>query len=128
MGHHRLNLNSTGGGMATSTLQNRRRSPRILLQIPVLLRGQTQEGEPIQGHALTLVVSGHGGLLETALKVSPDQKLDLVNQKSGETAACKVLRVEESYEAIYTVAFEFDHCNPQFWPVDLLRKHQEASE
>jgi hypothetical protein len=111
--------------MATSTFQNRRRSPRILLQIPVLLRGQMQEGETIQGHALTLVVSAHGGLLETALKVSPDQKLDLVNQKSGKTAACKVLRVEETFEANYTVAFEFDHANPQFWPVD---SHQDVSE
>lgn len=111
--------------MSTSTFQELRRSPRILLQIPVLLKAQMQEEAPVQGHALTLVVNAHGGLLETALKVRPDQKVDLVNPKSGKTATCKVLRVEETFEANYTVAFEFDYPNPQFWPVN---SHQNVSK
>jgi len=89
-----------------------------LLQVPILLKAYTQEGEISEGHALTLVVNDHGGLLETALKVNPNQKLDLVNPKSGRTASCRVLRVEETYEADYTVAFEFDYPDPQFWPLD----------
>jgi hypothetical protein len=71
----------------------------------------------MQAQALTLVVNAHGGLLETSLKLCPDQKLALASRESGKTAICRVLRVEEEYEGNYTVAFEFDHCNPQFWPV-----------
>ena len=114
--------------MGESSPQDRRRSPRILLQIPVLLTVQMQEGSPVQRHALTLVVNAHGGLLETSLKVRPDQKVELFNPRSGKTAACKVLRIEEAYEANYTVAFEFDQANPQFWPVNSLAEYQDVGE
>jgi hypothetical protein len=53
------------------------------------------------------------------LRLNLDQRLTLVNQESGKMVTCKALRVEEEYEANYTVAFEFDHCDLQFWPVDL---------
>jgi hypothetical protein len=114
--------------MSEPKTQERRRSPRVLLQVPLILSTDVEGGPQIQGQALTLVVNAYGGLLETSLNLRPDQRLTLVNQDSGKMVACKVLRVEEEYEANYTVAFEFDHCNPQFWPADHLKKHQEAGE
>ena len=114
--------------MSEPKTQERRRSPRVLLQVPLILSADVEGGQQLRGQALTLVVNAHGGLLETSLSLRPEQRLTLLNQESGKMVTCKVLRVEEEYEANYTVAFEFDHCNPQFWPVDLPAEHLEASE
>jgi len=114
--------------MSEPKTQEQRRSPRVLLQVPLILSADVEGGPQLRGQALTLVVNAHGGLLETSLSLRPEQRLTLLNQESGKMVTCKVLRVEEEYEANYTVAFEFDHCNPQFWPVDLPAEHLEASE
>jgi hypothetical protein len=67
--------------------------------------------------ALTLVVSAHGGLLESPLKPADQQKILLINPHSGRDVDCRVVRVEESSTSSYIIAFEFDIRSPQFWAV-----------
>lgn len=67
--------------------------------------------------AFTLAVNAHGGLLEAPLRVAANQRITLVNSQTGKVADCRVVRVEGPSESNYTIAFEFDERNPQFWPI-----------
>ena len=103
--------------MSETDPKKRRRSQRVMLQVPVLVRAEMSEGKWLQAQGFTLVVNAHGGLLESPLKLACNQKLTLINPHSGKLAGCRVARVERPSEGNYTIAFEFDERSPQFWPI-----------
>ena len=106
-----------GGPTDAPDPQNRRRSQRVVLQVEVLLKTETLEGESVQIQASTLVVNAHGGLLEASLKLARNQSIKLISTQSGKAVGCRVVRVENGSKGSYTIAFEFDEANPQFWPI-----------
>ena len=97
--------------------QYRRRSPRALLQVAVLVRTELSDGELGQIQAFTVSVNAHGGLFESPIRLTAGQKLTLVNPHTKKEAGCRIVRVEGSSEASYAIAFEFDQRNPHFWPI-----------
>jgi len=76
------------------------------------------DGRCIQVQAFTSVVSAHGGLLESPLKLASNQNIRLLNAHAREEVGCRVVRVEGPTSGLYEVAFEFDQCSPQFWPLN----------
>ena len=100
-----------------SELRNRRRSQRVALQIAVLIRTETGDGKRIEVQALTLVVNAHGGLLQSSFSAEANQRITLVNPKTGLEVRCRVVRVDQSSSEIKTMAFEFNERNAQFWPI-----------
>lgn len=106
-----------GNPMSEQDAQNRRRSQRVMLQVAVLLRVEMAEGRTAQVQGFTLVVNAHGGLLESSLKLTCDQRITIINPQSGKMVGCRVVRVEKPSGGNHTIAFEFDQRSPQFWPV-----------
>jgi|GEM_PF-6620018 len=101
--------------------RTRRRSQRVMVQLEVLLQVEVPGCSPRQVHAFTTVISTHGGLLEAPLRVAPNQKITLVNPKSGMSVTCRVVRVDADITdaQVFAIAFEFDQRSSQFWPIDL---------
>ena len=97
---------------------NRRRSQRVLLQIPVDIEVEIDRGKPVRLKAFTLVVNAHGGLLEIALPLRPGQKVTLILPASGVRKSSRIVGFRRSPDAGFLVAFEFDSPTPQFWPID----------
>src|SRR4029077_20373784 len=97
--------------------RNRRHSQRMSLQVGLLLRAELPGGNSYEVQAFTLVVNTHGGLLEAPLQVTPNQKMMLVNSRTGKFAFCRAVRVKGPSDSNYTIAFEFDECNPRFWSI-----------
>jgi hypothetical protein len=95
---------------------NRRRSVRVMLQVPVTVLTETPDREQVQEDAHTLVVNAHGGLLKLKMEVLAGQPLVLVNNK-GVQEQCHVVRIEQPSPDYYAVAFQFDEPAPTFWPV-----------
>jgi hypothetical protein len=83
----------------------------------VLLKATLQDGRTVQVQAFTAAVNAHGGLLESPVKLAANQKILLFNPHFGKDVGCRVVQVEGSSSAWYEVAFEFDRCSPQFWPI-----------
>ena len=104
--------------MIESEPKNRRRSQRVTLQIAVLIRSTLIDGRSVQVQAFTLVASAHGGLLESPMKLSVNQRIQLINPHSGKAVSCRVVRVEGSATTSCEVAFEFDCPSPLFWPLN----------
>ena len=114
--------------MSQSDPQNRRRSQRVMLQVAVLVRVDMTGGRCVQAQAFTLVVNAHGGLLESSLKLACNQKITLINPQSGKMVGSTVVRAERPSEGNYTIAFEFDQRNPQFWPITFPPEDWVVSE
>jgi aconitase B len=96
---------------------NRRRSERVMLQIPVVVQARTRDGEEVREETHTVVVNAHGGLLKLRMEVKAGQPILLINGKNKMQQACHVVRVETSDAGLSAVAFEFDQPTPQFWPI-----------
>jgi hypothetical protein len=98
-------------------LSNRRRSQRVVLQVPLLLRTELTDGRKVRVHAFTLVVNAHGGLLESPLMLPANHKIALVNPQTGMEAWCRVIRSERSSADTVTFAFEFHEPSATFWSI-----------
>jgi len=96
--------------------QNRRRSERVMLQLPVTVLAETPERRAVKEDAHTLVVSAHGGLLKLKMELLPGQPLTLVT-KSGAQEKAHVVRIDQPTPDYYAVAFEFERPAAHFWPV-----------
>jgi len=96
---------------------NRRRSERVVLQMKVAVIAEDVQHRARQEEALTQVVNAHGGLLKLKMDVHVGQPMRLVNPQNKVEQNCRVVRVDETGTEFFSVAFEFDHPNPKFWPV-----------
>ena len=97
--------------------QNRRRSQRVLLQVPVHIRARMPDGNLVQTQAFTQVVNAHGGLLEAPFRMTVGQEITLVNPHSRKEVGCRVVRVEGPLDGCFATAFEFNERSPHFWPI-----------
>ena len=96
---------------------NRRRSERVMLQVPVIVRTQTRQGDVLEEETRTEVVNAHGGLMKLKMELLAGQPIVLINARSKMEQSCRVVRIEHGTGTMSAVAFEFDKPAPQFWPV-----------
>ena len=104
--------------MSPSEGANRRRSERVMLQIPILVKTDSAEHEHFEEETHTMVVNAHGGLLKLKMEVLAGQPIVLRNPRSGAEVAARVVRVENPPGGFTAVAFEFREPSPHFWPVE----------
>ena len=104
--------------MSPSQVENKRRSERVRLQIPIVVLTESLEHEPMEEETQTMVVNAHGGLLKLQMEVLAGQPIVLVNPVSGAEVAAKVVRVVNPPGGYTGVAFEFAEPSPHFWPVE----------
>ena len=96
---------------------NRRRSERVMLRIRILVSAEDIQHKRQQEEALTQVVNAHGGLMKMKMELHVGQPMKLLNPQNKVEQGCRVVRVDDTAEGDYSVAFEFDEPNPKFWPV-----------
>jgi hypothetical protein len=96
---------------------DRRRSKRVMLQLPVVVRATLRDGKKVEEETQTSVVNAHGGLIKLQMEIQTGQPILLINAKTKMEQSCRVVRVETSVGGQSAVAFEFDQPAPQFWPI-----------
>jgi hypothetical protein len=114
-----LNLKGPEGKRLLEEIEarDRRRSQRVMLQMPVHVRLQTADGRLLRQDGFTQVVNAHGGLLEMESKPEPGQRMLLMNPNSGVEQSATVVLAKKSRDGGYAVAFEFDSPTPRLWAV-----------
>jgi hypothetical protein len=103
--------------VSSSEGMNRRRSERVMLQIPVKVLAETSDRKHIEENTHTLVVNAHGGLMKMRADLHIGQPIVLVNPQTGMKQGCRVVRIDQATMDSFAVAFEFDTPSPKFWPV-----------
>jgi hypothetical protein len=94
-----------------------RRTQRVLLQIPILVRAQFAGDDPITEETTTLEVNAHGGLIALAMKVRPGQKLVLKNWTTAHEQECRVVHIRDKPIGKNEVGIAFPFAMPKFWNV-----------
>ncbi len=98
---------------------DRRRSPRVLLDVPLFIRGESLENKPFREETFTISISATGALVLLAAKVAVGQKLVLINLRTRDEREGRVARLGSAYGGLAQVAVEFASPAPEFWPVVL---------
>ena len=96
---------------------NRRRSERVMLRMRITVLAEDNKRNRQQLEGLTQVVNAHGGLMRMQMELHVGQPMLLVNPQKKVEQSSRVVRVEDTADGDFTVAFEFDKPNPKFWPV-----------
>jgi diguanylate cyclase (GGDEF)-like protein/PAS domain S-box-containing protein len=123
--HENLQVTKSETGMrkkdATTALETeRRRSERLLLDVPLVIRGESNEKKPFQENTFTISVSAHGTLLVLATKVALGQMLHLSNPQTQDEVVGRVVRFGSPYGGLAQVGIDFATPLPEFWPVESL--------
>jgi len=95
--------------------ENRRRSRRLSLHVPVRIYGRTVENQPFRELTETLGVNAHGAQVELSVLVTPGQSILLVHGITEEEKECRVVDVRAMRRARWKVGLEFVHPEGNFW-------------
>ena len=98
----------------------RRRSERLLLDVALVVRGESTENKPFQEKTFTISVSAHGMLLVLATKVVLGQTLILKNPQTQDEVVGRVVRFSIPHGGLAQVGIDFAQPAPEFWPVESL--------
>ena len=95
--------------------ENRRRSKRVKVRIPVMVRFQIGKKHFISENTHTLIVNDHGALILLAASVKINQIIRLENLNSGEELLCRVTSLGPSFMGKTQVAVELVMPMHGFW-------------
>jgi hypothetical protein len=106
---------------------DRRRSDRVMLRMLLTVIAEDTARKSQQYEAMTQVVNAHGGLMKMQTELHVGQPMLLINPKNQVEQGCRVVRVDDTAEGDFAIAFEFDKPNPKFWPVVFPPEDWKAS-
>lgn len=92
-----------------------RRSKRISLDVPLVVKGKTEGQQDFREETFTLSASAHGVLITLRTKVSMGQKVILLNQKNWDECEGLVAYIGTPHGGLTRVGIEFVQPAPHFW-------------
>jgi hypothetical protein len=102
---------------SSSNPRDRRRSERVVLRMRITVIAEDHARERRQFDAMTQVVNAHGGLMRIETELHVGQPMLLKNPQNNADEACRVVRVEDTADGDFAVAFEFATPHAKFWPI-----------
>ena len=109
----------------------RRRSQRVLMQVPVRLCGTDAQGKKFEEQTATLAINAHGALVLMQARVISGGKVQLQHNLTKEEQECHVAFLGPVRSGKSEVGLEFSDARPSFWrvafpPEDWTPRHPEA--
>lgn len=96
-----------------------RRSERVLLDVPVVVRGDSADHYEFREETFTVTVSAHGALIMLENKVALGQKIVVMNPKNWDEQECRVAYIGPDRAGLAQVAIEFPRPAPDFWSLEM---------
>ena len=98
-------------GLAMSTVAESRRSPRVLMNVPIELQG---EGRLVRSH--TVVVNRHGAMVLCPRLFREDELLRIQNLSNAEKALCQVVWCgDQELPGLFKIGLEIVGEAASFW-------------
>ena len=91
------------------------RTPRVHLAVDIAVCGADESGTQFKESTKTIVISASGGLMELEMPVAREQKLSLLNIKTGTEITCHVTSHQSSSKGKEQIGIRFDEPSPHFW-------------
>lgn len=111
----------------TAPLSALRRSKRVIVDVPLVILGETRDNAIFREETFTLTVNAHGGLVVLENRVALGQKIVLMNPKNWDEREATIASLGQPYAGLATVGFEFDQPAPEFWAIDSPPKDWKSS-
>jgi len=102
--------------MQRTRYPERRRTMRVPLQVPLMVRCRLPEGEAIDLKATTHMVSAHGAMLVMDTPLYPGQNVRVYNEMTAKSVDCQVTSLWERHDHRY-VGITFLAPNVDFWHI-----------
>jgi hypothetical protein len=96
----------------------RRRSIRLLLSVPIVVRWRTSEGEDFAVEARTLVVNAHGALISLGAQLDVGQLITVENKSTAHAIECRVVYSGTGQGGRIQMGIEFLKASQSFWQVE----------
>jgi hypothetical protein len=106
---------------------DRRRSHRVNIAMPVLVRGM-KGTQAFEEEALTVSVNAHGCMVRVATPVTRSQEIAIVNTKTAEELPCTVTFIGQRENGKLEVGVEFTEPSPLFWRIAFPPEDWDPSE
>ena len=109
----------------------RRRSQRVLMQVPVRINGSDAQGRAFEEFTETLAINAHGALVLLEARVTSGSAVQMRHKRTGEEQECHVVFLGPVRGGKAEIGLEFSTPRPAFWrvsfpPEDWSPKHPEA--
>ncbi len=115
---NRTPAGSTGHpNLASASWFNKRRTSRVVINIPVELYGQSPDGKIFHEETHTLVVNAHGALVSLATEINLQQVVLLVHKRTRNEIECRTTYRKGIEKGRAQVGIEFISPSPQFWGI-----------
>jgi hypothetical protein len=101
----------------SAALSGGRRSKRVILDVPLVICGETEDKEPFREETFTVTVSAHGGLIVLENRVALGQKILLMNPKTWDEREATIAFLGSFHAGLAKVGFEFARPAPEFWAI-----------
>jgi hypothetical protein len=95
----------------------RRRSQRVLMQVPVKLTGVDAQGAKFEEETETLAINAHGALVLIQARLTSGSKVQLQHKRTSEEQECHVVFLGPVRGNKAEIGLEFSAPRPQFWRV-----------
>jgi DNA-binding response OmpR family regulator len=92
----------------------RRRSPRFVLRVPLVVRGESVDKKSFSEETATVDVSAHGAVVSLTTKVALGQTLTLVNPQNRDVRNVRISRITSPSGSITHIGVEFPNPAPEF--------------
>jgi hypothetical protein len=112
---------------ATLTGEEKRRSQRVILRVPVILR-ITVAGKIVTVPAHTVSVNDHGAMLLCKRSFDAQIVVEMENDRTNEKIQCRVTRTPLENAEGYLVPVEFSKAAPQFWRISFPPRDWKPGE
>ncbi|HET8924569.1 MAG TPA: PilZ domain-containing protein [Candidatus Acidoferrum sp.] len=115
----------------SSSTGARRRSQRVLMQVPVRLRGKDAQGQDFEEFTETLAINAHGALVLLSARLTSGAVVVMRHNKTEEEQECHVAFLGPVRGGNAEIGLEFSTPRPAFWrvafpPEDWSPKNPEA--
>ena len=109
----------------------RRRSQRVLMQVPVRIRGKDAQGKDFEELTQTLAINAHGALVLLTARLISGAVVQMKHNKTEEEQECHVAFLGPVRGGKAEIGLEFSKPCPAFWrvsfpPEDWTPKSPEA--
>lgn len=95
----------------------RRRSQRVLMQVPVGIRGKDAQGKEFKEDTETLAINAHGALVLLAARLTSGGVVHMRHSKTEEEQECHVAFLGPVRSGKAEIGLEFTAPRPTFWRV-----------
>jgi hypothetical protein len=109
-------IKSSSSPTAAENNAERRRSHRVYITMPVIIRGKNGQ-QTFSEETRTASVNAHGCMVRLAEKVVKGQEVAIVNPKTVEELPCTVTFIGQKESGKSEVGLEFIEPSPHFWRI-----------